>query len=82
MAAQPDLVAHRLGAFRAFRVGGERRLKGRFAAAGLDLDKSLYFSHCAAQRRMFSCFFCRSRASRAAASALSASRLATATPSR
>jgi hypothetical protein len=37
--AQPDLVAKRFGAFCAFPVDGERGLKARFAAAGLDLAK-------------------------------------------
>jgi hypothetical protein len=39
VAAQPGLVAQRLGAIRAFPVDGEKDLEVRFAAAGLDLDK-------------------------------------------
>jgi hypothetical protein len=35
---QPDLVAQRLGAFRAFPVDGEKSLKTRFAAEVLDFD--------------------------------------------
>jgi hypothetical protein len=37
--AQPDLVAKRLGTFRAFPVDGEQGLEARFAAEGLDFDK-------------------------------------------
>jgi hypothetical protein len=37
--AQPDLVAQRLGAFRAFPVDGEQGFEVSFAAAGLDLVK-------------------------------------------
>ena len=39
VAAQPDLDAQRLGAFREFPVDGEQSLKVRFSAAGLDLNK-------------------------------------------
>jgi hypothetical protein len=41
VAAQPGLVAQRLGAFRALPVDGKQGLKVRFSTAGLDLDTFL-----------------------------------------